>query len=113
MTTSAAVMDQIARQVASNYSLPLDQVEQVIRHQWVSVVAATRTGWTTELSGLGYLVCSRRKITSRLATAHRIMDSYKRQLSESPAAAKPAGLKARMESCQQLINRYQQKLTQR
>jgi hypothetical protein len=103
-------IDQCMELVASTSDISYQEVERVVRHQWKSVLVATRTSWTIELTGLGYLVCSQRKIERRLAAAYRFLEHYWRQFPLVNTEPKRISLQTRIKSCEQLIEKYQLKL---
>jgi len=84
--------------------------EKVIRHQFYAASAATQQNNTVEISGLGYLYISERKMKAKLARARKILDAYNIKLTQQLTDARRASLLRRIDSITSQIERYEGRL---
>ncbi|NLR60700.1 hypothetical protein HGH93_21500 [Chitinophaga polysaccharea] len=103
-------ISQLIRITALTTGRRLSDVEKAVRHQFKSAALATQQHSTVEISGIGYLYLSEKKMRSRLTTAKKILAAYEAKSVGFITEAKRKSLEKRIDSIKSLIERYESRL---
>lgn len=95
---------------ALSEGLSLATVEKVVRYQFRAAAIATQDHNVVEISGLGYLNISEKKVKAKLSRAKRILASYNKTLTQPLSDAKRSNLQKRIDSIVIQIGKYESRL---
>ncbi|SEW21357.1 hypothetical protein SAMN05428988_3202 [Chitinophaga sp. YR573] len=108
--TSGDIISNLIALTADNCKSPIPLVDKIIKYQFKAVSQATAAHCTVEISGVGYLYCSDKKIVKKLIRARAILHCYLAKLAKDLSEKKRYSLVKRIESIEQLIERYESRL---
>lgn len=104
------IITLITRRTALSGPYPLALVEKLVRSQFRAAAAATAQHAQVEISGLGYLCLSPKRLKGRLSKAKRILHAYNIQLTQPLSQTRKASLARRIESIKNLIADHESRL---